>query len=173
MKHRVLFEAIKDGVSILTCRKPERYIYIENNEHDAWCNVLEKYSQSLDGTEYLVVKYEKKRYKKTEPDEFFDPVERMEYRVRDHAKHLSRLAIAKKTKSGYRIMQDDLLYVSKFNGGMAIGCNAKGDVLLLNERGQTICTVGKRCKLMKFVDWKTGKTYRQLLKEYAKVKENP
>lgn len=168
MKHRVLFEAIKDGVTILTCKKPERYIYIENHEYDAWCNILAEYSQASDGTEYLVVKYEKKRYKKIKPDEFEVPGERMEYGVRDHAKHLCRLAIAKKTKSGYRIVQDDLLYVSEFSCGMAVGCKANGDVLVLNERGQTICNVGKRNKLMKFVDSKTGKTYRQLLKDMQK-----
>ena len=168
MERRILFEAIKDGVSILTCKKLKKYIYIENDCGESWRNILAKHSQMEDGTEYLVVKYSKKRDRKIEKDEFSIPGERMEFATRDRAKHLRRLAIVKKVGKSYRIVQDDLLYVSVCAGGMAIGCNVNGDVLLLNERGQIVCSLGKRRQLMKVVDPKTGKTYRQLAKEHAK-----
>lgn len=174
MKRHILFDAIKDGVSIMTCTWPKRYFYIKNGKKEGWCNVLAVFTKMDDGTEYIVVRYSIARTKKIHKDEFEIPGERMEYGQRDRAKHLRRLAIIKKFANGYKVVQDDLLYVSACNGGIAIGCKANGDMILLNERGDIVCGLGKRRNLMKVVDPKTGKTYRQLAKKYAVAKKkNP
>lgn len=65
-----------------------------------------------------------------------------------NAKGKKMLALVNEREN--KVACQNLLYVSKFKGGMAVACQTVGnkvDVILLNIRGQNVCNLGQRYKL--------------------------
>lgn len=177
MKRNVMLEMFTNGVSIFHDVTPKIVTHFKQKDKMICGQVIKDYqdtdmTSTKDAARLKIVKYSLARYCDIDTQKVkLKEEETIRFKREDKAKHLMRLAIIYNNGDFNRAVVDDLLYVSECHCGFAVACVASSHgskLVLLNERGQIVWHIGKRCTQMNKIDEKTGLTNRQLLKQFKR-----